>query len=127
MANVLFGLARPLRVQARLRPAASASASGGADAAALDSCVVARTVDERQARIAVHVPAAGEYRLEVYTCDPQRTGDQFLLAWQYLLIADAPSPVRFPQTISVYCCILEFAFTHFKVKQGETHTNLLKY
>ena len=58
MANVLFGLTRPLRIKARLRPAASSSE--GVDANALDSCVVASTVDDRQARIAVHVPAAGE-------------------------------------------------------------------
>ena len=93
MANVLFELSRPLRIEAHLR-AASSSLPAGVDAAALDACVVARTVDGREARIAVHVPAAGEYTLEVYTCDPQRDGDSFSLVWQYLLVADASSPVR---------------------------------
>ena len=113
MANVLFGLTRPLRIEARLRPAASSSE--GVDASALDSCVVARTVDDRQARIAVHVPAAGEFTLEVYTCDPQRAGDRFTLAWQYLLIADAPSPVRFsPSQFSLtLLCLLLANFTVF--------------
>ena len=90
---MLFGLSRPLHIEAHLR-AASSSLSAGVDAAALDASVVARTVDDSQARIAVHVPAAGEYTLEVYTCDPQRDGDLFSLSWQYLLRADTSSPVR---------------------------------
>ena len=99
MANVLFGLSRPLRIEAHLR-SASSSLPAGVDAAALDASVVARTVGDRQARIAVHVPAAGEYTLEVYTCDPQHDGDRFSLVWQYLLVADAPSPVRFKRFIN---------------------------
>ena len=91
-ANLSFILARPASVEAHLR-AASASLPAGVDAAALDSCVVARTVDDHEARIAVHVPAAGEYTLEVFTCDPQRDGDRSL-AYQYLLHADSQSPVR---------------------------------
>lgn len=101
---MLFGLTRPLRVAARLRSSASASAtaSEGADAeaiaaaaaleATMRSCVVARAVADREARIEVHAPFAGEFTLEVYTAP--RDGGLATLAWQYLLIADAQSPVR---------------------------------
>lgn len=121
---MLFGLTRPLRVAARLRSSASATASAtaseGADAeaiaaaaaleATMRSCVVARAVADREARIEVHAPFAGEFTLEVYTAP--RDGGLATLAWQYLLIADAQSPVRCIAFLSA------FAREHFTAPES---------